>query len=138
MALILFDIDGILTRHVKTGAMASVMKEYYQLEQKVGAVYGDGKTHWAILAENLEALGIKEPEKDPRFLKALHGIAGSYLDVIAATKMESPAGVREFIAALKKENYMVGLLTGNTKEAAKMKLSSVNLWNEFSIGAFAK
>lgn len=46
-------------------------------------------------------------------------------------------GVSELLAELSTRPVLLGLLTGNVKTGAQVKLESLGLWDRFALGAFA-
>ncbi|MAG40140.1 hypothetical protein CMI41_04190 [Candidatus Pacearchaeota archaeon] len=136
--LILFDIDGILIKGGGVGMTTKNLKKYFNLDiGDLGGKYdAEGKTYRRILAEILEALGIKEPEGDSRFLDALHD-AGPLREAIRDGKtFEKINGAEDLVKKLLSFGHVVGLLTGNTFEMARLKLEAVGLWKYFNVGAF--
>jgi len=53
-------------------------------------------------------------------------------------KVKSPDGVQELVVELKKKNFVLGLVTGNLKEIARVKLEKIGLWGYFEIGGFGE
>ncbi len=138
MALILFDIDGILIHPIPNRYDAKIREELIR-ELFPGSVpkdiYTQGKTHWQILVEQLEQIGVTDPEHDSRFLPALKRQNELYAQK-HPDGIERIAGVDRLIARLVSDQYTIGVLTGNVKEAARVKLQAVGFWNYFPIGAF--
>lgn len=138
MKLMLFDVDGIL---VKTGSIKSdywkaVIKKHYGIDVDRSSVYREGKTDREILFELLKNKGIANPEKDKVFFSVLNDIGNFVVEAIKGKKIEKIPNVEKFIKKLLQEKQVIGLLTGNTQEKAKAKLSNCGLWDYFKIGAF--
>lgn len=138
--LVLFDIDGILIKdsYSKNRPSASklLIKKHYGIEIDSPAVSLSGLTDRACLFVKLKSAGIKDPEKDPRFEIALKDFVNITRKVIDEHGLEKIQGVEELIKRLLKDKIILGVLTGNTPERAKLKLEKVNFWHYFKIGAF--
>ncbi len=138
MKLVLFDIDGIL---LKSGAVGRdywkiVIKKHFGIETNMHNIDMQGKTDRAILAELLVFEGIKNPENDKRFLIALNDIGNVVTEIIKDKKLEKIPNVENFVKQLIQKKHMVGLLTGNTFEKAKVKLENADIWKYFKAGGF--
>ena len=135
--LILFDVDGILipVMSIKYDYWKHIVKEHFNLDVSKKDVYMQGKTDKQILKELLEAKGLKNPLSDKRFEIAMDDIGPT-----VAKHIESPIptieNVEVFIKTLLERQWIIGLLTGNTKEKARVKLENCHLWKYFKIGAF--
>jgi phosphoglycolate phosphatase-like HAD superfamily hydrolase len=59
--------------------------------------------------------------------------------ILSSSKTEMCPGVRQFVDQLNglPEPPLLGLLTGNIRLGAEIKLRHFNLWNNFETGAFA-
>jgi phosphoglycolate phosphatase-like HAD superfamily hydrolase len=136
--LVLFDIDGTL---IRTGG-AGVKAFAKVFETEFGAVDG---------FEKLKFAGRTDPSLVREFF-TVHGIAASdenfqrfferyvfWLDhVMRESRSEICAGVRDFIGELRAlpEPPLLGLLTGNIRLGAEIKLRHLNLWETFETGGF--
>ncbi len=95
-----------------------------------------GRTDHAILAEILDRHGIRA---NPWLIRQFFDI---YLKCLARLLGRSRggvhAGVAEFMQALQGQPKppVIGLLTGNVRLGAEIKLRNFNLWNQFRFGAF--
>ncbi|MFA5925541.1 MAG: HAD hydrolase-like protein [Parcubacteria group bacterium] len=138
MRLMLFDVDGILVQSgsVKFDYWNAAVKNNFNLEVDKKSIYTHGKTDREILFELIQLAGIKDPEKDKKFPKALNDLGRFFFEAIKNEKIKTIPGVEKFIQLLMKEDAAIGLLTGNTRERAKAKLVNCGLWKYFEIGAF--
>jgi phosphoglycolate phosphatase-like HAD superfamily hydrolase len=137
--LILFDIDGTLVR--TGGAGIEAFRRVFATE--FGATDGfeklkfAGRTDLGLVREFFEYHKIPmTPENLERFFE--HYVF--LLDYILEQGAPWPCrGVQEFIAALRKlpKPPMIGLLTGNIRLGAEIKLRHCGLWDPFEMGAFA-
>jgi phosphoglycolate phosphatase len=136
---VLFDIDGTLVR--TGGAGVKAFAKVFATE--FGAVDGferlkfAGRTDISLVREFLEFHQIAaSPENFERFFERYV----FWLDhILAQSRNDVCAGVREFIGELKAlpQPPLLGLLTGNIRLGAEIKLRHFGLWNEFQTGGFA-
>jgi phosphoglycolate phosphatase len=137
--LILFDIDGTLVR--TGGAGIEAFRRVFATE--FGATDGfeklkfAGRTDLGLVREFFEYHKIPmTPENRERFFE--HYVF--LLDYILEHGAPRPCrGALEFIAALRKlpKPPMIGLLTGNIRLGAEIKLRHCGLWDHFEMGGFA-
>src|SRR4051812_47210402 len=137
--LILFDIDGTLIR--TGGAGVKAFAEVFRVE--FGAVDGfeklkfAGRTDISLVREFFGYHNIApSPENFERFFKEY---LTSLERIINDSQTEICQGVTELIAAIQHvpRPPLLGLLTGNIRAGAKIKLQRVSLWDTFLTGAFA-
>jgi phosphoglycolate phosphatase-like HAD superfamily hydrolase len=137
--LVLFDIDGTL---VHTGG-AGVKAFAKVFATEFGAVDGferlkfAGRTDMSLVREFFEYHQIAAtPENFERFFDRYV----FWLDhILAHSRTKTCPGIAEFIRDLKTlpQPPLLGLLTGNIKLGAEIKLRHFDLWTEFETGAFA-
>lgn len=137
MPIILFDIDGTLIRAGGAGkrAMESALCEEFGVDAVRAAVEYSGRTDRAIAADLLAAHG-REPSP-----ANVAGLVAAYLGRLPAALRDRPGevlpGVRELLAALAgRADVLVGLLTGNARAGARLKLGHYGLWGGFACGGF--
>ncbi len=137
--LVLFDVDGILIAQSR-GNVPSISKILIQRQFGVTidpkATNVDGMTDRSVLIERLKSAGLSDPESHPKFEIAMQEFAAVTKELICEYGIEKIKNVESLIKLLQKNKITIGLLTGNTYERAKVKLSAVNLWQYFKIGAF--
>ncbi|MEJ2637520.1 MAG: HAD family hydrolase [Calditrichia bacterium] len=138
--LILFDIDGtlILTRGIAAGLMAEcisiVLKRPIQWSMKDFV----GNTDRSIINTLLRRNGAIEPSLDDMSEKALE-IYLKHLsrEINRDGVVNILPGVEMLLAELHRdERFALGLLTGNVREGARIKLTGHRLYDYFPIGAF--
>ncbi len=138
--LILFDIDGILTITVSSSYdyWHEVLKKHYGIDVSRNDLYMEGKTDREILKEFLELAGIKNSFSDKRFVETLNDIGVIFREAVRAEtlKIVKLPNVGKLIGRLVEEEHVIGLLTGNTREKAEVKLQKCGLWKYFKVGAF--
>ena len=136
--LILFDIDGTLTR----GGPAKVAFHTAMLETfgTAGAIEShdfSGKTDPQIVRELLRDAGLEDAAVDA----GLAGLWDRYIGELEARIRDNPMrllpGVADLIEALDAEpDVALGLVTGNIIRGARVKLGSVGLAGFFAIGGY--
>jgi len=137
--LILFDVDGTLVHTGRAGSQA--FAKTFATEFK--AVNGFEKIKFAGRTDvNLvrEFFGYNQIPATPENFQRFFERYVFWLDLILAqTDGAACRGVREFIGDLLAlpEPPMLGLLTGNIRLGAEIKLRHYDLWERFETGAFA-
>lgn len=136
--LVLFDIDGTLTRGgpARTAFAAALERTF----GAAGPVFDhdfSGKTDPLITRELLTQAGL--PPRDieaglPRFGRRY---VAELEARIGAHPVTALPGVRYLIGALAgRGDVFLGLVTGNLEGGARLKLRSAGLWDHFPIGAY--
>ena len=140
--LVLFDIDGTILLTAGAGRRAIVAA----LGQEIGngtafdRVRFDGKTDPQIVAEMLEVAGRQGPHPEHQ----VRAIFQRYVDLLAL-ELQQPSnrttvmpGIHSLLQRLEAEDGVVlGLLTGNLAEGARLKLRSGGLDpDRFRVGAY--
>lgn len=141
MRLILFDVDGTLVRcgtQVRP-LLAEALGEVYGLSSALGVEDFDfsGKTDQQIVLELLELAGLERRAAATR----LPRLRDAYLARLEArldpARMVVLPGVAELLAELHAHPRVVlGLVTGNWRRGAEIKLSRFGLDRFFPFGAF--
>ncbi len=138
-SLLLWDIDGTLVCTDRAGerALLDAIRDLYQLE------WGNqlpvdlrGRTDTWIVRELLSHVGRELGHEEENRLKT------AYLSLLPKTlpagKAKLHPGIREALDAVHAHAEIhQGLLTGNLKEGARLKLSHLGIWDFFEFGAFA-
>ena len=138
--LVLFDIDGtlVLTGGAGLRAMNRVVEEVFGRADGLADIPVAGRTDWAILTDAASRSGaaLDGPlltDLQHRYLSHLAGEIGRR----GQGRRGVMPGVREILDRLDvRSDVLVGLLTGNFEEGARLKLEHFGLWRYFRCGAF--
>lgn len=140
--VVLFDIDWTL---VKGGTGPLFIESHrvglrkvfgVDLEDDFDIVPHEGKVGRQFIRDLAIERGIDPEIASEKALDAIKA-TDEYLSKNAGElKTEVLPGVRECIAELQKRGVLLGLLTGNSKTGAKIKLGSTGLYEMFSFGAY--
>jgi phosphoglycolate phosphatase len=136
--LLLFDIDGTLVSTGGAGvrALKLVIEKRYGVQDDLHDVEIAGRTDSGIAASILKKYGASET----------NGNVGDFLDeyvgfleqTISTTDGQILPGMSEILNRMKaRPDRVLGLLTGNVKRGAELKLQHYGLWDFFEFGAFA-
>ncbi len=138
--LILFDIDGTLLSagRAPRRAFRRALMEYFDTEGEAATDRFAGKTDPQILHDLMIAAGFDAAHVDERmddfftfYLTRLE------VELESETRHRLYPGVEELIPALAADPRVVlGLVTGNMKAGARIKLDHFGLWDAFAVGAF--
>ena len=138
--LVLFDIDGtlVLTGGAGVRAMNRTIEDVFGHASGLDGIPVAGRTDWAILADAVRLFG---RALDGAMLADLQQryVANLSEEIVhpgQGRKGVMP-GVREILEQLeRRDDVLVGLLTGNFEEGAQVKLGHFDLWRYFRCGAF--
>jgi phosphoglycolate phosphatase len=138
--LLLFDIDGTLlsARGAGRRAVKGALERIYGTAGVIDAYDLRGKTDPRIVFDVLEAAGIA-PERirerlDEFFEAYARGLAE---EVGEGENIVTLPGVATLVRQLgEMSGVLLGLLTGNIEEGARIKLNPTGLWPHFLVGAF--
>lgn len=137
MHICLFDIDGTLihTRGAGTAALGEGLRSAFGVAEPTDQVAIHGRTDRGITRDLFRFHGIEDlPEHWERFREAyLHALPES-LAARAGTVLPGIASLLEVLT--KREDVLIGLLTGNTREGARIKLAHFGLDHYFDFGGF--
>ena len=136
--LVLWDIDGTLIQSGGAGerALIAALRDEFGVAGTLENIEIAGRTDHSIARRVLAKFSLPDTSENiARYLT-------SYLRALPAELGNPDArtlpGVRELLATLSNRNDVAqGLLTGNLRRGAEIKLSHHELWAHFSFGAFA-
>lgn len=140
--LVLFDIDGTLltARGAPRRAFTRAMLDVYGTTGPIDTHRFDGKTDPQIARELLSLDGMDDAAIDA----GLHQLWARYLDGLRQ-ELAAPGhvthvfpGIRHLLdqLATRTGDAVLGLLTGNIQQGARLKLDSAGLQHDFRVGAF--
>lgn len=141
MRLVLFDIDGTLLRTKGAGREATrrAMLEVFGTESTVATHEFSGKTDWRTLVELLGPHGITYDDVHARIMTYHDAMTRSVIAVFEEKYEVSPCvGATELVDAFsRRDDVVMGIVTGNVKGAAEAKLSAAGFSPAlFRVGAF--
>jgi phosphoglycolate phosphatase-like HAD superfamily hydrolase len=137
--LVLFDIDGTLVHTGGAGvkAFAKVFQTEFNAHDHFEKLKFAGRTDVSLVREFFTYHNIPATEENfSRFFERYV----FWLDyILHHSKTEECPGIWEFLADLRAlpKPPVIGLLTGNIRLGAEIKLRHFDLWKEFETGAFA-
>jgi phosphoglycolate phosphatase-like HAD superfamily hydrolase len=136
--LILFDIDGTLTRGGPAKkAFEKAMRSVYGTAGPIDTHDFSGKTDPQIARELLQAEGFDDGEIDAGIPALWQEYLGELEERLSGEPMTVLPGVPQLLEHLEAlEEVAVGLLTGNIVEGARLKLGSAGLMRFFPVGGF--
>lgn len=137
MKLVLFDIDGTLIDSGEAGtrSLNLAFEEVFSIPDAFKGISMAGKTDIQIMREALVRYGLDSENGNIEIL------CRNYIKHLKY-QIENPRRhlkpfVRESLAFLgEKEGLTIGLLTGNIKEGARIKLSPFGIDHYFTVGAY--
>jgi len=139
--LILFDIDGTLVKgknkaHRKSYSVAT--KKVFGVNVDINEIQTSGKTDTRILIELLNKKGMDTKEVKPK-MKQIFKLMVEYVKRnIENSNLYAIPNAKKLLKKLKNKGYILGLLTGNLEEIAKLKLRKVGLLKFFQVGGFGE
>lgn len=137
MPIILFDIDGTLVRTGGAGkaAMESALAEAFGVKELRDEVPYSGRTDVAIGRDLLRVHGIEPTPENQRKLRDAY--LANLPESLRTRGGTVCPGIPELLAALAgRPGVVLGLLTGNVRLGARVKLSHFGLWDFFACGGF--
>jgi phosphoglycolate phosphatase len=137
--LVLFDIDGTLVHTGGAGvkAFAKVFQTEFNAHDHFEKLKFAGRTDVSLVREFFSYHHISAtPDNFTRFFERYV----FWLDyILNHSETKTCTGVLDFLGELKllSDAPLLGLLTGNIRLGAEIKLNHFDLWKEFETGAFA-
>jgi phosphoglycolate phosphatase len=136
MKLFLFDIDGTLltTNGAGRAALRSAGADLFAIEEDLRTINVSGSTDTSIVQEILLHHALEASTATvSRYL-------GGYLvwlkQHLASQSGAILPGVISLLDVLTQDGQAIGLLTGNVRRGAEIKLRAHGIWDRFSFGAF--
>jgi len=138
--LVLFDIDGTLCLTGRAGlrGMEAAFLQLHGIRGALKDVPFAGRTDYSIVGDALERWGRKATDAE---IKRLRDAYVTLLRDELPKPVSDPSGVLPGVEALldaleRRDQFAVGLLTGNFVGGAELKLGHFDLWRRFRFGAF--
>jgi phosphoglycolate phosphatase-like HAD superfamily hydrolase len=139
--LILFDIDGTLLQAGDKDhqlAFVTAMKQVYGRPATLEGVPLAGMLDSQIARLALSRQGLSDAEIDADLARMIEAMGEHYAAAIAEqSRVERRLpGVVEIAERLRADDFALGVLTGNARAVAHVKLASAGILDYFPIGAF--
>jgi phosphoglycolate phosphatase-like HAD superfamily hydrolase len=136
--LVLFDIDGTLIRTGGAGvaAFSRVAEHVYGRPGGTASLRFHGATDTGLVRDFLRTHGVVDtPQERDRFLKAYLFWLDHHLTLNSG---EVCPGIHNFLGGMRQLPHqpLLGLLTGNIRLGAELKLRAHQLWDGFRVGGF--
>lgn len=140
MRLFLFDIDGTLVTARGAGRLAigAALRATYGTAGDIDGYDFRGKTDPRIVRDLMEAAGVAPDVIGDGLDECFETYARGLVDEIGDGQcVRVLPGVADLLRRLDAtEGVLLGLLTGNIEEGARIKLAPTGLWPYFRTGAF--
>lgn len=140
--LILFDIDGTLLDAGGAGrrALADAMVDVYGETGPLEGYSMGGRTDPQIVRELLGAAGLDEARIEAGFATLWDAYLANLRAELADARVDALPGVPALLGAIERaagEETVLGLLTGNVADGARMKVDAAGLgFGRFRVGAY--
>ena len=134
--MVLFDIDGTLLDTGGAGREAFIrgLERVTGERDELAYVSFAGNTDRNVLEQVMAARGMRLGEGEIR--RVFEEIARELRGLLAARPAREIAGAGAWVARLAEAGVALGLVTGNIRECARLKLGSVGLEGYFGFGGF--
>lgn len=135
----LFDIDGtlLLTEGAARMAFAEAVHDFFGLEDDLRDIAFAGRVEPLILADILAKHRLHLAEGDEA--RFWNGVFDRMRRLLTPSRGRLMPGVLPLLDALAREpGWILGLLTGNMTEMARIKLGHFGLGDRFAFGAFGE
>ena len=137
---LLFDIDGTLMDSANEGrvCLQRALEDVYGVTGPIETYDMAGKTDWHIINDLMGMAGLDSRSIEARRPAAFSAYARHVEIAAPSFKMQALPGVPDLLAHLSDDpSFVLGLVTGNVREAAPHKLRAVGIDpGIFTFGAF--
>lgn len=136
--LLLWDIDGTLIASGGAGmrALTVALRRVFGIDGSLEDIDFGGRTDRWIMREVFRKFSISVTEHN--FARYFEGYVAALPAELANPNARVLPGVREVLRAAAEHGHIAqGLLTGNMRRGAQVKLAHHGLWEQFPFGAFA-
>jgi phosphoglycolate phosphatase-like HAD superfamily hydrolase len=135
----LFDIDGTLlvTQGASRDAFEHALAERYGIHDDLEDIRFDGRTEPLIVADVLAKHGLEFHDGDEA--RYWNSVFRHMRELLVPPRGRLLNGVPEMLDRVEAEpGWVMGVLTGNMTEMARIKLARFGLENRFAFGAFGE
>lgn len=140
MRLLLFDIDGTLIKGDQAGrlAMGAALEQMFGTKGSLDTYPMGGKTDTGIVTDLLREAGIDQDEIDNKLADFFLLMADFAREIYPSRGITACPGVESLLAHLQDwDDVLIGLLTGNAKPTAPLKLAAAGIDpDQFIVGAY--
>jgi phosphoglycolate phosphatase len=136
--LLLWDIDGTLISSGNAGmkALQVALRNVFGIDGSLADIDFAGRTDRWIIREVFRKFAI--PDTEENFAKYFEGYVSILPSHLANPHARVLPGVRDVLRTAAEHGQIAqGLLTGNMRRGAQVKLAHHGLWDHFPFGAFA-
>jgi phosphoglycolate phosphatase len=136
--LLLWDIDGTLITSGGAGmrALAVALQQVFAIAGSINDIDFAGRTDRWIMRQIFARFGL--PATEENFSRYAEGYVNALPAALDDRRVCLLPGLPHLLdAALARGNVALGLLTGNLRRGAEVKLGNRDLWRYFPFGAFA-
>ena len=137
--LILFDVDGtLLSTNGEAGrALGVALRQTFGTAGPIEGYSFSGKTDPQIVFELTGCAGLARADVESRVAELFERYCGHLSAALSPANTSALPGVHDILSALaERDDVAVGLLTGNIRAGAEIKLRAAGLEGRFEIGAF--
>ena len=136
--LLLWDIDGTLIASGGAGmrALQRALRDVFGIDGLLADIDFAGRTDMWIMREVFRKFALSATREN--FERYFEGYVAALPAEMNNPQARVLPGVREILrAATEHGGFAQGLLTGNMRRGAQLKLAHHGLWDHFAFGAFA-
>jgi phosphoglycolate phosphatase-like HAD superfamily hydrolase len=140
-ALVLFDIDGTLTRRAgphHREALAAGIRRVTGLATTTDGIPVQGMLDPVILATMMRRAGARAAQVRAAMPAVMLAVEGYYLRLCPDLRDKHCPGVEPLLARLARRNILLALVTGNLTRIGWRKLERAGLRDYFRFGAFGE
>lgn len=138
MRLALFDVDKTLIKDNRghKESFRDAFKEVFKIDDTIESVDHQGKSDQWIIREVLKKNGLDEEKIKAKIMAVMEAMTESFARRLKDDKVEIVDGVADMLRELKKNNVLIGLVTGNLESIAKGKMEKIGLGEYFEVGGY--
>ena len=136
--LVLFDIDKTLIKRsdAHISAFSEALKKVYGINSGIDVINYDGLTDQLIIIEVLKKNGLDDDTIKLKLKDCTKAMVDSFNKIVDNDPIILLDGAKELLEELRKNNVLLGLVTGSLEPIAKSKLKKVSVDSYFKLGGF--